>query len=85
MIKLPAKFLDPFAGYLDLGMYNEANDELERLPMKLKNHPAVLGARLDLLMEMKRWEDAAIVGGSLAKLWPETLQFHVRTAFCSTR
>jgi tetratricopeptide (TPR) repeat protein len=82
MSDLPADILEPFDGYLDLGMHREANDELERLPIQFKIHPLVLSARLDLLMEMKRWEDGEILGRSLFKLWPEECEFYIRTAFC---
>jgi predicted Zn-dependent protease len=82
MIELPAELLQPFDGYLHLGMFNEANDELENLPTELKTHPAVLSARLNLLMKMKRWEDGAILASSLTTLWPDVCEFHVRTAFC---
>jgi tetratricopeptide (TPR) repeat protein len=74
--------LEPFAGYLSLGMYNDANDVLENLPTQLKTHPSVLSARLDLLIKMKRWEDGVILGRSLFKLWPDECSFYVRTAFC---
>jgi predicted Zn-dependent protease len=80
--ELAANVLEPFSGYLVLGMYDDANDELERLPNDLKTHPAVLSARLDLLMEMERWDDGVILGRSLFKLWPDECSFHVRTAFC---
>jgi predicted Zn-dependent protease len=82
MAALLPEALDPFRGYLILGMYNDANDELERLPAELKTHPAVLSARLDLLMEMERWEDGVILGRSLFKLWPDECSFYVRTGFC---
>ena len=82
MTELPVEILEPFAGYLALGMYHDANDELENLPTVLKAHPTVLSARLDLLIEMKRWEDGAILGSSLFKLWPEECEHYVRTAFC---
>jgi predicted Zn-dependent protease len=82
VIELPAEILEPFAGYLALGMYLDANDELENLPTALKAHPTVLSARLELLIEMKRWEDGAILGQSLFKLWPDACEHYVRTAFC---
>jgi predicted Zn-dependent protease len=82
MTELFAGTLDPFAGFLALGMFHDANDELENLPTSLKTHPAVLSARLDLLMEMKRWDDGVILGRSLFRLWPDECEFYVRTAFC---
>lgn len=74
--------LESFNGYLVLGMYDDANDELERLPNELKTHPAVLSAQFDLLMEMERWDDGVILGRSLFKLWPDECSFYIRTAFC---
>jgi predicted Zn-dependent protease len=80
--EFPYEILEPFSGYLDLGMFLEAHDERERLPTQVKTHPAVLSARLELLMEMRRWEDAVILGHSLIKLWPVECDFYIRTAFC---
>jgi tetratricopeptide (TPR) repeat protein len=74
--------LEPFVGYLDLGMFHEANEELEKLPPDAKSHPLVLLARLELLVEMKRWEDGAILGQSLAKLWPEQHEAWFKAAYC---
>ncbi len=63
--------LQPFCGYVELGMFTEANCELENLPADLKTHPVVLHGRLELLVAMKRWSLAAILGQSLCELWPE--------------
>jgi tetratricopeptide (TPR) repeat protein len=74
--------LEPFIGYLHLGMFLDANDELEKLPPELKTHPKVLTARLVLLMEMRKWEDGALLGESLIKLWPSEHEFHFKKAYC---
>ena len=74
--------LEPFAGYLSLGMFEDANDALEDLPNGLKVHPLVLGSRLTLLIAMKRWEDSVILARSLTKLWPEEPAFYFQTSFC---
>lgn len=74
--------LGPFTGYLHLGMYPEANEELEKLPTDIKTHPLVLEARLVLLVELERWEDGALLGDSLIKLWPLELEFYLKTAYC---
>jgi predicted Zn-dependent protease len=76
------ELLQPFLGYLELGMFLEANDELESLPNQFKTRPEVLSARLELLMMMKRWEDGALLAQSLCKLWPAQNEFYIRTAFC---
>ena len=77
-----ALHLQPFYGYLELGLYDDANNELESLPDPLKNLPEVLLARLELLMMLKRWEDGAMLGQSLCGLWPKQSDFWFRTAFC---
>jgi len=74
--------LEPFTGYLHLGMFLDANDELEKLPTEFRTHPKVLEARLVLLMEMERWEDGASLGESLIQLWPQEHEFHFKTAYC---
>lgn len=74
--------LEPFLGYLDLQMFDEANSELEALPIEYKTRPEVLSARLELLMAMHRWEEGALLAQSLCHLWPSHPEFYIRTAFC---
>jgi tetratricopeptide (TPR) repeat protein len=74
--------MQPFYGYLHLEMYAEANDELENLPNEAKAHPLVLLGRLELLMEMARWEDGVILGQSLCELWPDEYEFWFKAAYC---
>ena len=74
--------LQPFYGYLELGLYDDANEELESLPNELKTRPQVLLARLDLLMTLKKWEESVLLGQSLYGIWPKHFDFWFRTAFC---
>jgi hypothetical protein len=66
--------LEPFVGYVDLGIYEEANDELEKLPNEVKAHPMVLLGRLHLLVEMKRWDDGAIRPKQMSTSRPERMK-----------
>ena len=74
--------LQPYVGYLSLGMYDDANEALESLPTEIKTHRLVLWARLDLLVEMRKWEEGVLLGESLCKLWPDQREFVIRTAYC---
>jgi tetratricopeptide (TPR) repeat protein len=76
------KLLEPFTGYVELGMYLDAQEELESLPQEVKNHPMVLGARMLLLVELEMWQEAALIGGWLCQLCPANLEFHFKTASC---
>ena len=74
--------LEPFVGYLDLGMFVEADEELENLPVEVKNLPAVLHARLALLVEMAQWKKGVTLGRKAIKLHPEEFEFYFKTAYC---
>ncbi len=81
-MKSVESLLKSFAGYIYLGMYDDAHNELESLPQEAKTHHLVLQARLILLIDLKKWEDAANLGQSLCKLWPEKLEVYFKTAHC---
>ncbi len=74
--------LEPFCGYVELGMFTEANEELENVPQDFKTHPVVLHGRVELLIAMKKWDDAVLLGHSLCELWPARHEFWILTAFC---
>jgi tetratricopeptide (TPR) repeat protein len=74
--------LQPFVGYVELGMYEDANNELDCLPLEMQEHPMVQLARLELLVEMKRWEEGVLLGESLCDLRPQELEYWFKTAFC---
>jgi len=76
------KLLEPFSGYLDLGMLLDATDELEKLPPEIKNCPRVLEAWLALLLEMSEWEEGVLLGEALIQLCPSMHEFYFKTAYC---
>ena len=75
MTELPAALLDYFRGYMELGMYGEAGEELEKLPTEVRVHPAVQLARLDLLIEMRNWPEGVILASSFCEKWPGVNKF----------
>jgi len=58
-------------GYLDLGMHQEAWDELEALPPELRAEDAVLELRIDLYLALEKWAPARVLAESLARQAPE--------------
>lgn len=67
-------------GFCDLGMWQQAWDALDGLRDELKAHPAVLSSRLDVLVGMKHWEKALILGKSLARVLPNDEKLWFRLA-----
>jgi predicted Zn-dependent protease len=74
--------LQPFIGYLELGMYDDAATELKSLPHELKDHPVLWMARLELVMARKKWQEGVDLGKTLCARWPEELEFWFKTAYC---
>jgi predicted Zn-dependent protease len=69
-------------GYCELGMFADSLVELDGMPKKLKDHPAVVEARLIVLMQAERWREALKVGQQLTKLAPDRNIGYIHTAYC---
>jgi hypothetical protein len=68
-------------GYCDLGMWREAQNELETLSPTVRSHPDVIWRELKILVGQKLWLRAARVGLSLCASWPERAAFFLETTF----
>ena len=59
-------------GFVQLGLYQDGWDELERLDPEARCEPPVLSLRLRIYAAMKRWEDVGVLAHSLlSKLPPD--------------
>lgn len=76
--------LQTASGYLELGMFQEANDELEALPPELEDSRQVLELRAEIYQRTDAWELLRGVGGCLVHHWPEEAQHWIWLA-CGTR
>src|SRR4051812_22203803 len=55
-------------GFCELGMWQDAWDELERLEAEERASPDVLRLRLDIFVTLERWESAAVLAeGMIAR------------------
>lgn len=69
-------------GYLELGMPELADEELDALPPLLANHPLALDARLAVLMHRQTWPEAVETGLTGCAALPGQPSFFIHTAFC---
>jgi predicted Zn-dependent protease len=69
-------------GFCELGMFADALAQLEVMPKKLQDHPAVVESRLIILMQAQRWKEALRVGQQLTKLAPDRNIGYIHTAYC---
>jgi tetratricopeptide (TPR) repeat protein len=57
-------------GWLELGNWNEANEELEKITPDFRAHPDVLAIRLGIYAKAKKWEQCVDIGNALVKAIP---------------
>lgn len=58
-------------GWLELGNFQEANEELDKIILDFRTHPVVLSVRYEIYAKSKKWDEAAEIAGALVKLIPE--------------
>ena len=63
--------LNASIGYLELGMYVEALDELERIQPEERNSSTVLWLRLEIYRTAKNWNLMEVVARELLKRQPD--------------
>lgn len=79
------KRLEAALGYLQLGMFEEANDEIEQLPSEEKNSPGVLRLRAAIYSETKSWHLLHEVAGFLVNSLPGDPQHWIWLAYATRR
>lgn len=68
-------------GWLELGSWLEANEELENITPPMRGHPKVLCLRWEIYAKAGRWEMASEVGRSLSILVPDDPLGWIRWAY----
>lgn len=72
-------------GYLMLGMWLEAAEELDNLPVAWRTRAEVLHMRIEIYMGGQHWESGRVLAESLAKRDPANPQWWVLWALCARR
>ncbi|MEO7098038.1 MAG: hypothetical protein ABI162_01665 [Luteolibacter sp.] len=77
--------LDSALGYFYLGLFNDAWDELESLPVELRLTDPVLEMRLAVYHALHKWNPARILAESLAQRFPENPNWWIQWAYALRR
>lgn len=72
-------------GYIELGMFVEAANELECIAPEDRVHPSVVPYRYVIYSAMEKWDLAAATAGLMAKLHPEDPEWWIRWAYSTRR
>lgn len=77
--------LDAAAGYLTLGLIDEAWEELESLPPELEREHPVLELRCEIYQRRGRWNSARVLAESMAHRFPENPAWWLSWAYALRR
>ncbi len=72
-------------GYIDLGMFLDANEELEQIDPDVRHLPEVLAQRCRIYGALKKWDLLQVVSRKLVACNPADIQAWVRLAFATRR
>jgi tetratricopeptide (TPR) repeat protein len=77
--------LDAAEGYVSLGMYEDANDELESITPDVRHVPEVLNVRIAIYRGTERWHAMAAVAARLVEWNPEIPGWFINLAYATRR
>lgn len=72
-------------GYIELGMFVEASDELECIAPEHRSQPAVLAFRYEIYSRLEIWTHAEVVARQLVKIAPEDQGCWISWAYATRR
>jgi tetratricopeptide (TPR) repeat protein len=73
------------SGFCELGLYQEALEELAGLPENVRDEVAVLAAWLEIYQSWGKWAEEASVAERLIEKNPEEADWYVALAFATRR
>jgi predicted Zn-dependent protease len=77
--------LNAALGWLGLGDWQSANDELDNIPAAERAHPLMLSVRYAIYAKGEKWDGASEIAGALMKLTPELPDVWINFAYATRR
>lgn len=85
MLPTTKRHLSYCQGYLDLGMVDDAHDELESIEFEDRLEKEVLSARIQVYIKAKYWDLVANIGKTLATQHPDESEWWLYWAYGARR
>jgi tetratricopeptide (TPR) repeat protein len=73
------------AGYVELGMFSEANTELDKIDPFNRAAPEVLALRIAIYSGLEKWELMQQIAKRLADFQPDHIQWTISLAYATRR
>lgn len=77
--------LEAVEGYLTLGLYQDAWDELDSLPPEIRTEHAVVELRCEIYQRLGKWNAARVLAESMAHRFPENPSWWLTWAYALRR
>ena len=85
MLPTTKRHLSYSQGYLDLGMLDDAHDELEKIEWEDRLKKEVLSARIQVYIKAEYWDLVASIGKTLASQYPNESEWWLYWAYGARR
>jgi tetratricopeptide (TPR) repeat protein len=72
-------------GYVELGMFQDANSELEKIDPFCRAVPEVLAVRIAIYQGLKKWELMQQIAKRLKEFQPDNVQWTISLAYATRR
>jgi tetratricopeptide (TPR) repeat protein len=79
------QFFEAACGYVQLGMFREGNEQLEKIDPFLRAAPEVLALRIDIYQGLEKWELMAELSKRLMEFQSDDPQWPVSFAYATRR
>ena len=79
------KFFEVASGYAELGMYLDADSELEKIDPFNRAAPEILALRIEIYQRLEKWELMQVVAQKLVQFDPDNLQWTISLAYAARR
>src|SRR6266480_8072500 len=79
------KFFEAARGYAELGMFHEANEQLENIDAFLRAAPEILVLRIEIYRGLGKWELMTELTRRLTEFEPDNPQWPVLLAYATRR
>ena len=79
------EFFEAACGYAELGMFHEANEQLEKIDPFLRAAPEILALRIEIYCGLEKWELMAELAKRLTEFEPDNPQWPVSLAYATRR
>lgn len=79
------QFFNAACGYVQLGMYLDANEELEKIDAFNRAAPEILALRIEIYRGLNKWELMREISKRLNEFQPNEIQWVISYAFATRR